>query len=89
MMNSPRLLKIERDLRALSLEELEWLLELMTRQVQDKKQISDKFTDVKYMNEQLAAMASDLDIEAENASINHEFGVTEMDGLEIFSKTHY
>ncbi|MHC5938678.1 hypothetical protein [Nostoc sp.] len=82
MMNSPHLLKIERDLRALSLEELEWLLELMTRQVQERKQISDNFTDVKYMNEQLAAMASDLDIQAEIASINHEFGVTEMDGLE-------
>jgi|GEM_PF-735666 len=82
MMNLPHLLKIERDLRALSLVELEWLLELMTRQVQEKKQISNKFTDVKYMNEQLAAMASDVDIQAEIASINYEFGVTEMDGLE-------
>ncbi|MEH1959575.1 MAG: hypothetical protein V7L05_06765 [Nostoc sp.] len=59
MMNSPHLLKIERDLRALSLEELEWLLELMTRQLQESKQISKNFTDVKYMNEQLAAMAID------------------------------
>ncbi|MDZ8088172.1 MAG: hypothetical protein RMY16_21815 [Nostoc sp. DedQUE12b] len=81
MTNSPHLLKIERDLRALSLEELEWVLELITRQVQEKKQISDSFTDVKYMNEQLAAMASDLDIQAEIASINNEFSVTEMDGL--------
>ncbi|WP_230967870.1 hypothetical protein [Nostoc sp. WHI] len=82
MMNSPHLLKIERDLRALSLEELEWLLELMTKQVQEKKQISNNFTDVKYMKGQLAAMASDLDIQAEISSINHEFGVTEMDSLE-------
>ncbi|MDZ8259151.1 hypothetical protein [Nostoc sp. ChiQUE01b] len=81
-MNSPHLLKIERDLRALSLEELEWILKLITRQVQEKKQISDKFTDVKYMNEQLAAMASDLDIKTEITFINNEFGVTEMDGLE-------
>ncbi|WP_392535146.1 hypothetical protein [Nostoc sp. C117] len=81
-MNSPHVLKIERELRALSLEELEWLLKLMTRQVQERKQISNNFTDVKYMNEQLAAMASDLDIQAEIASINNEFGVTEMDGLE-------
>ncbi|MEH2457936.1 hypothetical protein [Nostoc sp.] len=81
MMNSQHLLKIERDLRALSLEELEWVLELITRQVQEKKQISDSFTDVKYMNEQLAAMASDLDIQAEITSINNEFSVTEMDGL--------
>ncbi|MEH1909824.1 hypothetical protein [Nostoc sp.] len=76
MMNSPHLLKIERDLRALSLEELEWLLELMTRQLQESKQISKNFTDVKYMNEQLAAMAIDLDIQTEIATINHEFGVT-------------
>ncbi|MBN3872859.1 MAG: hypothetical protein HWQ23_22085 [Nostoc sp. JL33] len=81
-MNSPHLLKIERDLRALSLEELEWLLELMTIQVQERKQISNKFTNVKYMKEQLAEMASDLEIQAEMDSINNEFGVTEMDALE-------
>lgn len=34
------------------------------------------------MNEQLAAMASDLDIRTEITSINNEFSVTEMDGLE-------
>ncbi|MHC5830147.1 MAG: hypothetical protein ACYT04_83010, partial [Nostoc sp.] len=62
-MNSPNLIKIECDLRALSLEELEWLLELITRQLQERKQISDKFTNVKYMKEQLAEMASDLDIQ--------------------------
>jgi hypothetical protein len=82
MMNSPHLLKIERDLRALSLEELELVLELITRQLQEKKQISDRLTDVKYMNKQLAAMAIDLDIQSEIASINKEFGLTEMDGLE-------
>lgn len=82
MMNSPHLLKIERDLRALSLEELELVLELITRQLQEKKQISDRFTDVKYMNKQLAAMAIDLNIQSEIASINKEFGFTEMDGLE-------
>ncbi|MEH2164386.1 MAG: hypothetical protein V7K38_25900 [Nostoc sp.] len=82
MMNSPHLVKIERELRTLSLEELEWLLELMTRQVQEKKQISDQLTDVKYMNKQLAAMAANLDIQTEIASINNEFVVTEMDGLQ-------
>jgi len=81
-MNSPHLIKIEHDLRVLSLEELEWLLERITRQVQQRKQILNKFTDVKSMNEQLVAMASDLDIQAEIASINNEFCVTEMDGLE-------
>ncbi|MEH2270492.1 MAG: hypothetical protein V7K68_19115 [Nostoc sp.] len=66
----------------MSLEELEWLLERIGKQVQERKQIANKFGDVKYMNKQLAAMASDLDIQLENDSINNEFGVTEMDGLE-------
>lgn len=81
-MNSPHVLKIENDLRVLSLEELEWLLERIAKQVQERKQILNKFTDIKYMNEQLVAMASDLDIKTEITSISHEFGVTEMDGLE-------
>ncbi|QLE51044.1 hypothetical protein FD724_25120 [Nostoc sp. C057] len=81
-MNSPHVLKIENDLRVLSLEELEWLLERIAKQVQERKQIVNKFTDVKYMNEQLVAMAIDLDIQTELTSINNEFKVTEMDGLE-------
>ncbi len=81
-MNSPRLIKIEHDLRVLSLEELEWLLERIEKQVQERKQISNKFTDIKYMNEQLLAMASDLDIQTEITTINNEFSITEMDGLQ-------
>jgi hypothetical protein len=81
-MNSPHLIKIEHGLRVLSLEELEWLLELIAKQVQEKKHISSKFTDVKYMNQQLAAMALDVDIQTEITSINNESGVTEMDRLE-------
>ncbi|MBW4561794.1 MAG: hypothetical protein KME32_11675 [Mojavia pulchra JT2-VF2] len=80
-MISPHLQAIERDLRTLSLEELEWLLERITKQVQAKKQTSEKFTDVQYMNEQLTAMANDLEIQAEITSINSEFSVTEIDGL--------
>jgi hypothetical protein len=74
-MNSPYVLKIENDLRVLSLEELEWLLERITIQLQEKKQISDNFTDVKYMKEQLATMANDLDIQLEIAAINNELGL--------------
>ncbi|MEH2155449.1 hypothetical protein [Nostoc sp.] len=81
-MNSPHLIKIEHDLRVLSLEELEWLLERIEKQVQEKKQILNKFNDVKYINEQLAAMASDLDIQTEITTIKNEFSITEMDGLE-------
>ncbi len=73
-MKSPHVLKIDCDLRDVSLEELEWLLERITIQLQEKKQISDHFTDVKYMKEQLAAMANDLDIQLEITTINNELG---------------
>ncbi|BAY98916.1 hypothetical protein NIES37_28940 [Tolypothrix tenuis PCC 7101] len=80
-MISPYLQEIERDLSNLSLEELEWLLERVESKVQEKKQLSHQLANVQSMNQQLAAMANDLDIQREIASINHEFGVTEMDGL--------
>ncbi|MFN6513563.1 MAG: hypothetical protein RMY29_003550 [Nostoc sp. CreGUA01] len=80
-MNLPDLLKIERELTNLSLEQLEWLLERITKQVQVRKQL-DKFANYEYMNQQLATMASDLDIQTEITSINNEFSITEMDGLE-------
>ncbi|PAX52175.1 hypothetical protein CK510_20770 [Brunnivagina elsteri CCALA 953] len=83
---SPNLLEIERSICALSLEEQEWLLTRITKQVQDKKQIGSKFTDAKYMHEQLTAMASDLQIKSEIASINEEFKITESDG---FKKHEY
>ncbi|MHC5745134.1 MAG: hypothetical protein ACYTXT_25200 [Nostoc sp.] len=70
-MISSNLQKIERDLHTLSLEELEWLLESIAKQVQQRKQTSDKLHDVEYMNKQLAAMAEDLDIQLEIASINN------------------
>lgn len=78
----PNLLELEQSIFTLSLEEQEWLLERITKQIQQKKQTGSRFNDSKYMNEQLAAMASDLDIKAEIASINEEFNITEMDGLE-------
>lgn len=81
-MISPNLLELERSICTLCLEEQEWLLECITKQIQKKKQIGSKFTNSKYMNEQLAAMASDLDIKAEITSINEEFKMIEMYGLE-------
>jgi hypothetical protein len=80
-MISPHLLEIERSIRTLSLEEQEWLLERIKRQVQEKKLTAYKFIDKKYMNEQLAAMANNLDIQTEITDINEEFTITEMDGL--------
>ncbi len=81
-MNSPNLLEIEHSILSLSLEEQEWLLERIQKQVRAKKQAVNKFADAKYMHEQLAEMAADLDIQREIASINEEFSVTEMDGLQ-------
>ncbi len=76
------LLEIERSIRALSLEEQQWLLERITQQVRERIQTADKFADASYMEEQIKAMGDDPDILAEIAAINDEFGVTELDGLE-------
>lgn len=84
-MNSPNLLEIERSIRALSLEEQLYLLEKIARQVRERTLIKNKLADAKYMEKQLAAMASDPNIQAEIAAINEEFAVTEMDGL----KAHF
>ena len=80
-MMSSNLREIERDLSGLSLEELEWLLERIQKQMKEKQQTSDIFINMKYMQEQLAAMAIDSDIQTEISTINQEFFVTEMDGL--------
>lgn len=80
-MMSSNLREIERDLSGLSLEELEWLLERIQKQMKEKQQTSDIFINMKYMQEQLAAMAIDSDIQTETSNINQEFIVTEMDGL--------
>ncbi|MDB9305705.1 hypothetical protein PN488_15195 [Nodularia spumigena CS-591/12] len=80
-MMSSNLREIERDLSGLSLEELEWLLERIQKQMKEKQQTSDRFINLKYMQEQLAVMAIDPDIQTEISNINQEFIVTEMDGL--------
>lgn len=80
-MVSPNLLEIERSIRALSLEEQQWLLERLTQQVRERTHTADKFADAAYMEAQIRAMASDPDIQVEMAAINEEFAVTEMDGL--------
>jgi uncharacterized protein YicC (UPF0701 family) len=81
-MISSHLQAIERDLSDLSLEELEWLLERIQQQMQNKQETSAKFKNAKYMEKELASMALDLDIQTEISTINQEFMVTEMDGLE-------
>lgn len=81
-MSSHYLLEIERLISNLSLQEQLWLLERIVRQVRERTQTQDKFADGKYMESQLAAMASDPHIQSEISAINEEFAVTEMDGLE-------
>ena len=80
-MMSANLLEIERSIRALSLEEQQWLLDRLTRQVRERTHTADKFADAAYMEAQIRAMANDPDIQSEIAAINEEFAVTEMDGL--------
>ena len=79
-MISPTLLEIDHSIRALSLEQQMWLLERLVRHLQEKTHTFP----LKSLNmeKDLAAMASDPDIQTEIATINKEFAVTEMDGLE-------
>lgn len=88
-MVSLNLLEIERSIRALSLEEQQWLLERLTRKVRERTQTADKFADAAYMEAQIRAMASEPDIQAEIAAINQEFAVTERDGLTVLLQSGF
>lgn len=81
-MISPTLLEIERSIRALSLEEQLWLLERIARNLREQTQAPAQQFDSEDRSEQLAAMASDPDIQAELTAINEEFAIAEMDGVE-------
>lgn len=81
-MISSTLLEIDQSIRTLSLQEQMWLLERLVKHLREKTH-----TDVFPLNshtlaQDLAAMASDPNIQKEIATINEEFAVTEMDGLE-------
>ena len=81
-MISPTLLEIDRSIGALSLEEQMWLLERLVRHLRNKTHTDAFPLNSQDMEQDLAAMANDLDIQAEIAAINKEFAVAEMDGLE-------
>jgi hypothetical protein len=66
----------------LSLAEQQWLLERLTKQVQERTQSRGKFADLQAINQQLEDMANDPDMQREIADINQEFAIAEMDGLE-------
>ena len=68
-MATKHLLEIERAINRLSAREKLWLLERIARQLQEPNET------------ELLKMASDPEIQAEMVAINHEFALTEMDGL--------
>ncbi len=74
-MNQMTLSQIERSIATLSWEEQMLLLERIIHRLRKKEK---KVT----IEEQMAQMASDPEIQAELSSINEEFAATEMDGLE-------
>lgn len=77
-----KLLEIERSIRALSLKEQLWLLERIARQVRERTNTDELAANTEDLEEQLATMASDLEIQAELETTNREFAVAENDGLE-------
>ena len=81
-MRSSTLLEIDRSIRALSLEEQIWLLERLARHLREKTHTDTFPLNCHNMEKDLAAMAGDPDIQTEIATINEEFAVAEMDGLE-------
>lgn len=81
-MMSPKLLELDRTIRNLSLAEQQWLLDRLTKQIQNNHQSSGKFSDQSSIERQLQAMANDPDIQREMTKINREFEIAEMDGLE-------
>jgi hypothetical protein len=69
-MISPTLLEIDRSIRGLSLEEQMWLLERIVRHLREKTHTDAFPLNSQNMEEDLAAMASDPDIQAEIAAIS-------------------
>lgn len=75
-MNQPSISQIEKDILQLPVDEQ---LRLISKLAQH---ISGNITKQHAMDEQLAAMASDEDIQKELKQIDEEFRVSESDGLE-------
>ena len=81
-MHSTVLNQIEEMTRRLSRKEQLWLIEQLAHRLREgsiKNDISEQTT----FKNQIVAMATDPEVQAELQKINHEFGVTEADGLEF------
>lgn len=75
------LTQIEQSIDILSYDELLFLLEKLVRSLK-KKSPSRILSSQKTLEQQIAMMANDPDIQRELAEIEREFAVTELDGLE-------
>lgn len=74
-MTSITLAEIEKKINGLSSDEQLWLVEKLVQRLRKK-------TGREILEQELAAMAADPDIQREIKNINEEFAGTELDGLE-------
>ena len=83
-MNSSVLFEIERKIRELSQKEQLWLIERLAHGLRERT-----LKDQRILENQLAAMASDPEIQSELKKMGEELALTESDGLEKdFQKNH-
>ncbi len=76
---SNKLLEIEQVINSLSLDDQKWLLKRLTQQVNQKMTM---IFETDNRQHDLEIMANDPEIKREIASINEEFIVTQMDGID-------
>lgn len=76
-MDSSELIDIEQKIRELSQKEQLWLIERLAHNLRESS-----LKDQDIVENQLAAMARDSEIQKELKTINKEFAVADLDGLE-------
>ena len=81
-MHSAVLNQIEEMTGRLSRKEQLWLIEQLAHRLREGSIKSDISKQPAFKS-QIVAMAADPEVQAELQKINHEFGITEADGLEF------
>ena len=76
-MGTTTLSQIENSISQLSLDEQLWLMERLIKSIRENAMSDARNT----MEDQLAAMANDSEIQKELQAIETEFSITEADGL--------
>lgn len=79
--NSSNLNHIEQSINNLSREEQLWLVERIIHKIRFSTLKDTYISTAETLEQQLANMANDPEIQAEIKNINQEFAITEMDGL--------